>query len=704
MKRQRRLESSDQDAQQGGLRFASVDHSVPVYNASQAQDFGGQNHSQSLPAWQTYGSGSSGELPVISTSTNDAPKSPTFSNHDEPTLNLYNETTIEHVGPSGDTGANYLHSNGLKHVDEESRTTLQRGITQDDGSDPVFFKIVGSPSGHYGAGTANGKTGHEALVDISAVYRTLQRAGPALIDVYLRSAHPTFPIVNRERVVSRLVQMVNSNREPTSAEIPLIILYVSLMLVGHHWHFLLPSTTALPELDINLLRNFRKQALPRQLCMPRLVTIQSILLEHAILVSTHAGDSMIEVWSACGNLVTAAQNLGLHRNPESWNIGKWEIQVRKKLWWAVLMTERWLAYSIGRPSLIQADDWTVLPLLPSDFEPSFDNGAARFIAMANLTSIISDVHSSLFTPRTAARLAADVAATKAIVAPLKNRLAMWYEKERATIESQDLDNSEEVQSPCSLQLAHFAVQVALHRALLRCGAAAGASVRSEAVATMRAIADWAKRISSQDVLSVWWGCAGSQLLAITNFFLSLTISAPTLAEFQNLKKVVSSWRWQLRINLQSFPRLARSALQRLDELFRDGDKLDIIWQTNKYKTPGGGATRAASPATIDTGTDGNAMLDLARLASKLNGHAGDQMSASSIPATTFQQTSNDIEPALFGYDGLPSIDQVFDLQLPDFGASDGLDPNFSLEQFMSWGSPNTGQTYENLRNQNDWVL
>ena len=650
-----------------------------------------------------------------------AQESPPFDREereDEPTLNLYNDSTIEHVGPSGDTGANYLHTNGFKDPDEHGqlsskhgRGSLQRTVTQDDNTDPVFFKIVGSPSARTSS-LPNGKSptaSYDAHVDITAVFRTLQRAGPALVDVYLRSAHRAFPIINQERVTNNLMRFINTNRDPSPSDSSLLVLYVSLMIVGHHWHFLLPSGSSLPELDITMLRNFCKQALPRELCMPRLVTIQSILLEHALLVSTHDGDSLIEVWTACGNLVTSAQNLGLHRNPERWNIAKWEIQIRKKLWWAIFVTEKWLAYSVGRPSLIHPDDWTVTPLLPSDFEPSFDLGAARFIAMADLTCIISDIHSTLFTPRNAARLAGDFAATRAIAIPLSLRIDAWYEKERNTLESIDVESyQEEVQSPCSLQLAHLAVRVAIHRALLRCGQKADKAVRTDAVKTMRDIADWAKRITSQDVLSVWWGCAGSQLLAISNFFLSLTISAPTEGEFMALKKMVQTWRWNLRINLQSFPRLAKSALQRVDELFKDGDKLDAIWQHNKYRTPGGGATRAGSPSTTGNGGEGNSMLDLARLASRLNGTSNNQLGLP-MQTPTFSQallTPQSNNAPAFSFDGIPSIDQIFDFQIPE-NSLDHLDMNFSLEQFMSWGSPNTGETNENLRalsEQKDWVL
>jgi len=102
------------------------------------------------------------------------------------------------------------------------------------------------------------------------------------------------------------------------------------------------------------------------------------------------------------------------------------------------------------------------------------------------------------------------------------------------------------------------------------------------------------------------------------------------------------------------------------------------------------------------------MLDLARLASRLNGTSSNQlglpMQTPTFPQALLTPQSNNA-PA-FSFDGIPSIDQIFDFQIPE-NSLDHLDMNFSLEQFMSWGSPNTGEANENLRalsEQKDWVL
>ena len=102
------------------------------------------------------------------------------------------------------------------------------------------------------------------------------------------------------------------------------------------------------------------------------------------------------------------------------------------------------------------------------------------------------------------------------------------------------------------------------------------------------------------------------------------------------------------------------------------------------------------------------MLDLARLASRLNDVPNDQLQSpgSYIPITQPPLGGTDYDAMQnFSFENLLSGDNGFNFQLPNLGL-DNLDADFSLEQFMSWGSPNTGQTGGNIRlsEQSDWVL
>lgn len=403
------------------------------------------------------------------------------------------------------------------------------------------------------------------------------------------------------------------------------------------------------------------------------------------------------------------------------------------MWWAIFTTEKWLAYSIGRSSLIHEADWTVRPLCSTDFDGVYDLPAQRFTALTQLTCILSEVHTALFTPRTVAYLTADYAATKALAQPFFARLDQWRSQEQATLKMSDgmedgaEDSADDLHRPAMLQFAFYAVKVALHRACMRCRSVKDPSVRSDAVQTMREIGSWAKRLTSQDILSVWWSSAGLQFLAITNFFLCLVFTSNSDDEFRLLHRILKGWRWQLRMHLQLFPGLVKAALQRMDDLFKEDDKMENMWRAHKARTPAVGNTRPNSPTSSrpNDQTNGNSILDLARLATAANSNGNSNiptfLDIGSTPSLHFppsQESQFDFSHSFAnipvtasagqGYDPLSELfnpqtsnsDHTFNFQPTE--PSLGLDTGeFSLEEFMNWGSFDMMGTASSVRGVSD---
>jgi len=48
--------------------------------------------------------------------------------------------------------------------------------------------------------------------------------------------------------------------------------------------------------------------------------------------------------------VGAAHLLGLHIDPTHWNLPRWERSVRKRMWWTLVIHDKWRALLHGRPS------------------------------------------------------------------------------------------------------------------------------------------------------------------------------------------------------------------------------------------------------------------------------------------------------------------------------------------------------------------
>lgn len=208
----------------------------------------------------------------------------------------------------------------------ESHSHARRStITQDEHADPVHFKVI-SFTGREGQGSRS----HHDLdshIDIRGTYHIIQHSGLALVNLYIRIVHPSFPIANPDRVRKWITTIPQKPlNELNSSDLAVFPLVIASMLVAYHWrHF---ASTPIPEIDLGKLHSYLKLSLARELEMPRLVTIQGLLLRFSLLVRTLDADNMFRVWNGMGTLVTTAQNLGLHRSPERWNVAKWEALLR----------------------------------------------------------------------------------------------------------------------------------------------------------------------------------------------------------------------------------------------------------------------------------------------------------------------------------------------------------------------------------------
>ncbi|WWC88922.1 uncharacterized protein L201_003837 [Kwoniella dendrophila CBS 6074] len=90
-----------------------------------------------------------------------------------------------------------------------------------------------------------------------------------------------------------------------------------------------------------------------------------------------------------GLTVSIARLLGLHENPQDWNIPQWEKDLRINLWWALAVYDKLSCLTFGRQQTIQFSHSVPLPTIDSDSTPSFI--AFRFLC--ELVTILGDLQS-----------------------------------------------------------------------------------------------------------------------------------------------------------------------------------------------------------------------------------------------------------------------------------------------------------------------
>lgn len=305
------------------------------------------------------------------------------------TLSLQREQHCRHIGRTTALDSALL---GLSAYGDRNEFTLGFGhirkVTNDD-----YFTM------HSDAAFS---TYEDELQSLMAVEQAVAPYGPALIDIYFRNVHPSFPIIQKHTFLNR---HRNGDRQFNSA------LLAGMYLLALRWWPQDPILSQHPKPSAYRLEDLAGRSLSVAMQRPKLSVLQAGLL---LLQRRHATD-----WGLTVQLVALAQDLGLHLDCSNWSIPLWERRLRRRLAWALYMQDKWAALVHGRPSHIQAADWAVKPLTSADFNEEFTNADQElmedeeaddeeqksrtiFTQMIELTSIMAEVISVFYTQKAVA--------------------------------------------------------------------------------------------------------------------------------------------------------------------------------------------------------------------------------------------------------------------------------------------------------------
>ncbi|KAF2398463.1 hypothetical protein EJ06DRAFT_463820, partial [Trichodelitschia bisporula] len=230
--------------------------------------------------------------------------------------------------------------------------------------------------------------------DADAVERLVGGHGPALVRLYFRIVHPSFPILHKRVFLEKYARSHREFAPPLLAAVYILAL---------NWWAYSAALAARPKPDVRALERVALRTMGYVVARPKLSTIQAGLL----LLQRPEGDE----WALTTKLVGLGQDLGLHLDCSRWRIPAWEKGLRKRLAWALFMQDKWGALVHGRPSHITPADWLVKPVAASDFPESaadeddeegsaeVEKGRVLFSEMIRLTEILAVVLSEFYTLR-----------------------------------------------------------------------------------------------------------------------------------------------------------------------------------------------------------------------------------------------------------------------------------------------------------------
>lgn len=376
--------------------------------------------------------------------------------------------------------------------------------------------------------------------------------GPALVDLYFRIVHPSFPVLHKRVFYEKY------NRTYREFSPPLLAAVYALALGWWSYDADLQASGA-QKPDVAALDRLGAKALADVMTRPKLSTVQAGLL---LLQRQIPG-----FWTTTAQLVAVGHELGLYLDPSGWKIPDWEKGLRKRLAWALFMQDKWGALTHGRPSLIQSSNWGVpfptaadFPESPEADESDLDGsaeilkGREHFTQMISLTAITSDILSAFFTLESNSRLSR-ISQVLELAKPMQIRLRDWYAHLPESLKM-DAPTKPRTLSPTgSLHLAYFTTEITLHRRILRTLHAPGAVdpylhhiCRSAAKTRLISALDFVNRLKPQHLQAFWPATAGKNFALIGTFGALLWATSQTGQEAEFYRARLMEYRWTLRVS------------------------------------------------------------------------------------------------------------------------------------------------------------
>jgi hypothetical protein len=267
------------------------------------------------------------------------------------------------------------------------------------------------------------------LSRVDAIQHLVEPYGQALIDLYFRIIHPSFPILHKGVFLEKYAR---SYREFSPA-----LLAAVYLLTTNYWRCS-PALATRPKPDACQLYQLATESYDLTIYRPKLSSVQAGLL--IAQYECYSSDIM-----TCGSrgkltaqLVSMAHTMGLHLDSSRWDLPAWEISLRCRLAWAVYMQDKWVALIEGRPPLLSDRDWIVPRLEHKDFpehEEHNEEGSSEveksqfiFIQMIELTRILSDILDTVFSLRSHHGIETShnpVGTLLSTIEPLQRRLSAW---------------------------------------------------------------------------------------------------------------------------------------------------------------------------------------------------------------------------------------------------------------------------------------
>ncbi|KAL4951991.1 fungal-specific transcription factor domain-containing protein [Aspergillus filifer] len=319
-------------------------------------------------------------------------------------------------------------------------------VYSSDPRKPILYQTVSRRRQGMRVGIPPGENQKEILEQILGPFKD------DLVRLFLGKFNAAFPIFDGEAFWEAYIS--DSPSEPPAS---LLCQVYSMSLV--HWKHT-PKLACHPKPDVRYAVNLTVAALHEEFSAPGLSTISAALID----LTGRPIFSMTGNAISCGRMVSLAHCLGLNRDPSNWKLSQQEQNQRVRLWWAVVIHDRWGSFGHGVPPQIARNQYDVpLPTVdalvpPASRSPERVRAAHCHIALCRLTEILGELLPLVYglqlrSPRE----------TSKEVRRIRTELDVWEDSLPDWLRTPSSPSEERIAGLCSLQLAFMAVKLLVGR-------------------------------------------------------------------------------------------------------------------------------------------------------------------------------------------------------------------------------------------------
>ncbi|KAB8229137.1 hypothetical protein ETB97_006391 [Aspergillus alliaceus] len=324
-------------------------------------------------------------------------------------------------------------------------------VYSNDPRKPILYTTISRRRQGMRVGIPPGENQKEILEQILGPFRH------DLVRLFIDRFNIAFPIFDGESFWEAYISEVPG--EPPAA---LVCQVYSMSLV--YWKHV-AKLASHPKPDVRYAVNMTVAALHEEFSAPGLSTISAALID----LTGRPIFSMTGNAISCGRMISLAHCLGLNRDPSHWKVSRREKDHRIRLWWGVVIHDRWGSFGHGVPPQIAKNQYDVpLPtidgLLPQNGRTTERVRAAHcHVALCRLTEILGELMPLVYGLQH--RLSRE---TSKRLRQIRTDLDMWEDSLPDWLRSPLNTGSEErISGTSSLQLAFLAVKMLVSRVELK---------------------------------------------------------------------------------------------------------------------------------------------------------------------------------------------------------------------------------------------